>query len=252
MKKIDDYGKVAHLISEIEVDKVYPMSILEGYQSGEVWVDDTINPSFCLFWHYCGFAYIAGKYDDQIVSEIIEFMHNPSEGHSGRLALQTGIDERIQSMILKDEKVQKKEQYLFYFPEKKSDSLGVKYDFEIQPIDSANYALFSGRIIPAFSWESEEQFLKYGFGYCIMQDKQFVACAFSSGISDEYVDIGVETSEDFRGKGYGKIVAMAMIEEIFRRKKIPVWECDVTNEASRNLACSLGFEIRGTHPLYLI
>ena len=76
------------------------------------------------------------------------------------------------------------------------------------------------------------------------------ACAFSSGISNDYVDIGVETAEECRGKGYGRIVVSAMVNETLRRGKTPVWGCDTRNEASMRLACSVGFEIVGTHEWY--
>ena len=89
-----------------------------------------------------------------------------------------------------------------------------------------------------------------GFGFCIRQDRTFVACAFSSAISSEYVDIGVETAKEFQGNGYGKLVASAMIEETYRRNRIPVWGCDIHNEGSMRLACSVGFEVQGTHPWY--
>lgn len=41
--------------------KVYPFSIMEGFQQGEVYVDNKDNPSVALIWHYCGFAHIVGK-----------------------------------------------------------------------------------------------------------------------------------------------------------------------------------------------
>lgn len=139
MKKINDFKKIAHMIKNIKVDKVYPLSILDEFQSGEVYVNDVIEPSFCLFWHYCGFAYIAGEYNEHIISEIVKFMHNPSKGHSGRLALQTEIDERLQSMILMDNNIKKKEQYLFEFSKENISSLDMKYNFKLQPINSKNY-----------------------------------------------------------------------------------------------------------------
>ena len=40
MKKITDYGKINHLMNQIGIEKVYPHSILEGFQSGEIFVDD--------------------------------------------------------------------------------------------------------------------------------------------------------------------------------------------------------------------
>lgn len=68
----------------------------------------------------------------------------------------------------------------------------------------------------------------------------------------KYVDIGVETFDGFKGKGYGKIVVSAMIAKILKRGQIPVWEYNTTNEASMRLACSVGFKIKGIHPLYVL
>ena len=105
-------------------------------------------------------------------------------------------------------------------------------------------------IIPSFSWSNQEEFIKNGFGYCLVDEGRMLACAFASGVSKEYVDIGVETAEECRGKGYGRIVAAEMVKEILRRGKTPVWGCDIRNESSMRLACSVGFEIIGTHPWY--
>lgn len=253
MKKLDDYNKIIHLIDDIKVDKVYPLSIVEGSQQGEIWVDDLSVPKFALFWHYCGFAYIAGVYDDSLIEEIKEMMHNPKEGHSGRLALQTSVDEKLESIMLQDKTIQKKEQYLFDYLgtyEKKPGELAP--GFEILPIDRQNYELLKGHVVPGYSWENKEEFLKNGFGYCIVNNTQFVACAFSAGISKEYVDIGVECSEKYRGKGFAKLVTGATIEETLKRHKVPVWECNTTNEGSLNLACSVGFKIKGIHPLFTL
>ena len=55
MKKLTDYKKIRHLTDQISVEKVYPLSILEGIQSGEIYVDDADSPNAALIWHYCGF-----------------------------------------------------------------------------------------------------------------------------------------------------------------------------------------------------
>lgn len=227
MQQLTHYGDVSHLLDDLQVDKVYPCSIIEEIQYGEIFVDDVSSPSVALFWHYCGFAYIAGKYDENFVAEIIELMRNPREHHAGRLALQTGNDDLISKLFLTHAGIEKKEQYLFDY---------------------------TGKVIsvPTFSWESREKFLEHGYGYCILHNNRFVACAFSAGISKEYVDIGVETAEDFKGKGFGKVVTLSMIDEILRRGQKPVWECNTTNEASMRLACAVGFKIKGIHPLYVL
>lgn len=247
---IENDNRASSFIQQIEVDQVYPLSIAEGLQTGEVFADDLDNPSCYLYWHYCGFAYLAGEYDEAFICEIKNKMHHPSRGHSGRLALEAGNDKRLEQMLLKDGTIQKNEQYLFEFKNPVTQNTLPEPGVDLLPIDSNNYEMMSGRIVPAFSWESKEQFLKHGFGYCLMNRGKFAACAFSAGISEEFVDIGVETAQEYRGKGYGKIVVSKMIEEILRRGKTPVWQCHVGNEISKRLAVSQGFQVRGVHPLY--
>lgn len=252
MQQLTQYEDIRHLLDDLQVDKVYPCSIMEGIQYGEIFADDVSCPSVALFWHYCGFAYIAGKCDENIVAEVIELMRNPREGHSGRLALQTGSDDLISKLLPEHAGIEKKEQYLFDYTGRITVIPELEEGFVVEKINSQNYELMKGHIVPAFSWESREKFLENGYGYCILQDNRFVACAFSAGISKEYVDIGVETAEDFKGKGFGKVVTLHMINEILKRGQKPVWECNTTNEASMRLACAVGFKIKGIHPLYVI
>ena len=251
MKKLTDYRKINHLLDHIRIEKVYPLSILEGIQRGEIFVDNDETPTVALTWHYCGFANILGDYDESFIDDTVKMMQCPPEGHSGRMALQTENDCRLENMILRTPMVARNERYIFEFSGEQAD-LTHMTEAGLQEITIENYELMRGRIVPTFSWENKEEFIKNGFGYCLIQDGQMLACAFASGISKEYVDIGVETAEECRGKGYGKIVSAAMVKETLRRGKIPVWDCDTRNEASMKLACSVGFEIAGTHPWYTI
>ena len=250
MIKLTDYRKINHLIDQIRIEKVYPLSILEGIQTGEIFVDDDEAPTAALIWHYCGFANILGNYDERFIEETMKMMQDPPEGHSGRMALQTENDRRLDEIILKTPMVAKHERYIFEFT---GDEDNILYAVNSEPeeISSENYGLMKGRIIPTFSWPTKEEFLKNGFGYCLIEDGMMLACAFASGVSKDYVDIGVETAEECRGKGYGKIVAAAVVKETLKRGKTPVWDCDTRNEASMRLACSVGFRIAGKHPWYI-
>ena len=251
MIKLTDYGKIEHLLDQIKIEKVYPLSILEGIQKGEIYADNDETPTAALIWHYCGFANILGAYDERFIEETMKMMQDPPEGHSGRMALQAENDCRLKVMILKTPMVAGYERFVFEFTGEK-DIVTQTQGTGLKEITADNYELMRGRIVPTFSWENKEEFIKNGFGYCVIQDGQMLACAFASGISKDYVDIGVETAEECRGKGYGKIVSAAMVKETLRRGKIPVWDCDTRNEASMKLACSVGFEIAGTHPWYTI
>ena len=51
---------------------VYPLSIAENRQYGDIFVDNVIDPHSVLFWHYCGFAYLTGEASDAVLKEITE------------------------------------------------------------------------------------------------------------------------------------------------------------------------------------
>ena len=249
MKTLTDYRKVKHLVEQISVEKVYPLSLMEGLQNGEIYVDNDENPTAVLIWHYCGFAHIVGECSEEFIGETIKMMKNPPDGHSGRMVLQAENDIRLVGLMQKDPMVRRHERYVFRFIGEKNN-IPLEMESKLKKVSSDNYERMTGRIVPTFSWGSSEEFLKNGFGYCLIEDERMAACAFSSGISNDYVDIGVETAEECRGKGYGRIVVSAMVNETLRRGKTPVWGCDTRNEASMRLACSVGFEIVGTHEWY--
>ena len=246
MKKLDEYRKVAHLLKEINVEKAYPLSIVEGYQRGEIYVDNADHPMCALFWHYCGFAFIAGSYTEHI-DEICEMMNNLPSDNSNRLVLQSKNDIaelEVNNMI-------RRERYCFTFVGPIGE-ICIPDGCKVCPISSDNYDLIHGRIIPAFSWKDKEDFLKNGFGFCLMKGNEVLSSAFSAAISNEYVDIGIETNEKYRGNGYGKTVAAAMAEQILYQEKKPTWACDIQNEGSMRLACKVGFRVDGVHPWYKI
>jgi predicted GNAT family acetyltransferase len=115
-------------------------------------------------------------------------------------------------------------------------------DLKIERIDASNINTIQGRIVPAFSWESNDAFLKNGFGYVAMDGEKFAAIAFSAAVSSEEVDIGVETNEAYRNRGLAKIVARYMIREILNIVKIPVWAHAAGNTASMKTALGVGFK----------
>ena len=115
-------------------------------------------------------------------------------------------------------------------------------DLKIERINDSYIKAIQGRIIPAFSWDSDEAFLKKGFGYVAMDGEKFAAIAFSAAVSSEEVDIGVETNEAYRNRGLAKIVARYMIREILNIGKIPVWAHAAGNTASMKTALGVGFK----------
>ena len=245
MKKVseDDHKDFISWAKANTANRVYPCSIAEGFQSGDIYVNDGDEPEAALFWHYCGFGYISGKASEEFLSEVYEEM---TSGLERRLVLITADDDVIAYFRDKDVLMDSRAEYA-YLPKGEpgaaveSGNADVAADFQIEQIDAGNISKIGGRIIPSFSWESPEQFLKEGFGYVVLDRGRVCAVAFSAAVSSDEIDIGVETVEDHRRMGLAAMLADRMCRHITGLGKKPVWAHSISNKGSMNTALKCGF-----------
>jgi len=248
----DNYDSVKKFASANTCDKVYPFSILEGRQVGRVFVDSVDNMSSVLFWHYCGFSYLTGNPTETFLNSISSLIKQEYEPNQRRCALQikNGDWDNYFSNV---SGIIRAERYRFLYNQDKYNarSLSLQSGYEIRELDKKILSKLEGRIIPSFSWDSSEEFLEKGKGYCILHEDEVVTVAFTAAISDTEVDIGMETNEKYRKQGFGKFVATRMVKDILKSNKIPKWECNTNNLGSKAIAESVGFEVLEIHPLFM-
>ena len=73
-------------------------------------------------------------------------------------------------------------------------------------------------------------------------DGDEVACtAFSAFVIDQQLEIGIETADNYRGKGYAIGTCCALIDYCLENDYEPVWGCKLHNTPSYLLAQKLGF-----------
>lgn len=213
---------------------IYPLSVVQGYQQGSI----TELENCVLIWHFCGFAFLFGEPSKQDVSSIFAMMQK-AKADGKRFVLfnekqnVTDAFSNLGAVI---------EERLFYeFAQDKANEVILPDGFEIRQIDAQILPLLDGRIKPSFSWESDESFLKNGVGFCIMHGQTPAAWAFSAAVSDTEIDIGVETLEQYRGKGLAAAAANRMAAYSLSVGKKPVWACHSGNIASQRTAERVGF-----------
>ena len=213
---------------------VYPLSIAEGFQDGNVIFSD--DSKAALFWHYCGFAYLSGSVEESFLEKIYQeyFVKNIER----RFVLITD-DSRVIEFFSNKEEVQTDRRVEYRFGDLLQSAPECKYKVEL--ISESNYDRIHGNIIPAFSWSSKEQFLKKGFGFVALDGDKVIAVAFSAAVSSDEVDIGVETDENYRHQGLAKVVADKMCREIITQGKKPVWAHAIANKGSKYTALGAGF-----------
>ncbi len=218
-----------HIADALPFGKVYPLSIAENRQTGDIYTDGKA----VLFHHLCDFGHIAGEADDTFINSVKKLML------TGGRRLMLFADDEMAEHFREEFAVDSR----FFFEYKKNSPpiYHLPDGYTLKRFDLGLISQTEGRIVPAFSWEDTERFLTGGTGFCVTFENRPAAWAFSAAIGGNEVDTGVETAEEFRRKGLAYCVAAKMTEYILQSGKVPVWACHSRNTASAGLALKLGF-----------
>nr|MBQ8252830.1 GNAT family N-acetyltransferase [Lachnospiraceae bacterium] len=260
MQKVnrENYDKFIKLANANTCNTVYPMSIAEGFQEGDIYTDYIDVPTYALFWHVSGFAYLTGRPDTEDLDAIYRLMKNEDGKNPRRFVLELK-DEDVADYFRNKGEVEEHPRYRFRLAatknkisESKLIEKQIPSGYELREVNADLLPKISGRIVPSNFWSSAEEFLQKGKGYCLMCGDEVAAVAFSAAVSSEQVDIGIETKESYRRKGLATIVAGEMVSYVRSIGKEPVWDCDAANIGSKATAEKVGFEVMSEHAYYKV
>ena len=127
-----------------------------------------------------------------------------------------------------------------YFEFKKSNLKNKEY--QILRTDQKMYENLQGSVVPRYFWRDAEHFCNCGVGYSLIHENRTASTAYSSFIHENNLEIGIETIESYRGKGFAAYTCSALIDHCIDQGYVPVWACRLDNIGSYNLAQKLGFE----------
>jgi RimJ/RimL family protein N-acetyltransferase len=92
-------------------------------------------------------------------------------------------------------------------------------------------------------WYSMDDFLQYGFGYCVMKGDRVVSTCLSCCVHEQEHEISVATyEEEEMKKGFATIACVAYLDYCIQHGLTPKWSTFETNIESVRLAEKLGFE----------
>ncbi len=100
------YPDFVSIANTQQCGKVYPLSIAEGIQEGEIFTYSKEDYSNALFWAHSGFAYLSGNFNECFVEEIYALLLNKNKSNSRRFLLMT--DDKFMQDYFKSKK-----KYLF-------------------------------------------------------------------------------------------------------------------------------------------
>jgi RimJ/RimL family protein N-acetyltransferase len=100
------------------------------------------------------------------------------------------------------------------------------------------------------NFDSVEDFMRRGFGFCILEGDEIVSVATTFAICAKGIEIQINTREKQRGKGLATVVAAHLLLHCLQNGLDPNW--DAGNEISARLAMKLGYTPQGNYILWLV
>ena len=265
-----DYGKALHALKKVTINNLFARAVIEQSVTGKVYVDDPINSATFYVVHPYGMTLLFGESNNKKFNEAFRtYALNKDKLRDKFEWMQTfpsNWDEVLlslfkDSLVNSFDNTEKSEKGVielntrvnFKFNITKYQSLSTYIIDKNISIVRANGQMFrdmQGGVVPSYFWDSEEDFLKNGVAFALFYKGELASMSFSSYWFDNDFEMGIETKEKFRGKGFAELVCRAIIDYCVENNYKPIWSCRLENIGSYKLAQKLGFEPTLYSPYY--
>ncbi|MBE0655853.1 MAG: GNAT family N-acetyltransferase [Bacteroidales bacterium] len=258
----DSYYKVQTPLNKIGINTLFARFVVEKRVKGAVYVDDIERPETFYIVHPYGMSLLFGKTgNDEFNSGFIDYSLNINKTRNRYEWLQVYPDEWNKELLARlgdnlvesednkgntfNKKIEKNTRVNFKFNKERYLDFRTKYISKEYTIVQTNRELFGkmeGSVVPKYFWNSPEEFLNDGVGFSLIYENKLVSTAYSAFILEKQLELGIETIDMFRGKGFAMYVCSSLIDYCIDNGYEPVWSCRLENIGSYKLAIKLGFE----------
>ncbi|MFX0097493.1 MAG: GNAT family N-acetyltransferase [Candidatus Hodarchaeota archaeon] len=255
--KKDAYEKVREIFKPLEFNLI-TRAVIEGTSPGRIYVDDVTDPRTAFMCTVEGY-YLAGNEHSSTF--------NMALGRLIRERIFTGDtvreDERSISLCVYPSSWESKLDVIFmdrtpievirrhyiYAKKKSSWEKRVSGDFSVQRIDEG-FLKRKDLEIPDHivswiktNWDTIEDFLQKGFGFCTLHDKEVVSWCIADCVSGNACEVGIRTIPDYRRQGLATLTVSATVRYCLSHGFTAIgWHCDEDNLGSIGVAEKVGFE----------
>ncbi|MCG1022863.1 GNAT family N-acetyltransferase [Sutcliffiella horikoshii] len=255
----EDFYKCRDILHENGLIEV--KAIIEGINTGRVFVDDQNVPTTGFVWlgNNDGFIFFGNEANLAFNQELNSFIEGVIKPEAAKVGLKwfealgdhadwhKSLERTFQHRPLGSWN-QRVYQYKGKFSKiQKGCTLDDRY--KVHKLDSYfyanNQAINMERMVVKVleSWSSMESSFKSGIGYCITYENKIVSSCFSVFTNGDIHSIAIETAEEHRGKKLAQHLTYHFINACVDANKIPYWDCVEQNKASIAVAEACGFEM---------
>ena len=258
-----EYYKALEPLQQVEINHLFADAVVLGHVVGRIYVDNRIKPAAFYIEHPYGMSLLFGNTTNELFNKWL--IHHALNTHKTRnrfewlQAFPKAWNEYIASEWSKhlikqkdneagmqDDKIEENTRVNFRFNKAIYLEFKHKYiqaDVAVVTTDRQMFESMQGSVVPARFWNNADDFLEKAVAFSVMDNGSTVACtAFSAFVIGNQLEIGIETSDNYRGKGYAASACSALIDYCLANSYEPVWGCKLENKASYLLAQKLGFE----------
>jgi len=243
----DKYGILLDHLLTLPFNTLMARSVVCGHAEGTIYVDNTENPQTYYIVHAYGMTWLAGNSDNQAFNHWLrDYFQGKSFERKRDEWLQAyprDWDEFMNGLVEENIAALNTRINLKFSEAKFYETYNniEKIDYEI--IETPMEMLFeiNGTVVPKDYWISLEKYSEIAKAFSVVVDGKPVCTAFTSARHDNQLEIGIETTEAFRGMGLAYFACAKLIEHCITNNLEPVWACRLENTASLNLSKKLGF-----------
>lgn len=217
-------------------------------QMGDVFVDSVENPQLFLAEQGQFFCYLAGNLNTDSARDFV------SKTPGGRL-LMAGSDGWGNALsAVFSERLMPIKRYSF-----SSDSLSLDHLNQltannphtpnVKRVDVA-LANMKSDYIDIGAFESPEDFVERGIGFCMTNDNKIIGAAYASLACSNAIEISIVVNPDYQKQGIATALACQLLLWCLERQIEPHW--DAANEVSCELAEKLGYTHKTEYRAYYL
>jgi GNAT superfamily N-acetyltransferase len=266
--KTENYYKLEQPLKLVKINHLFARAVIENKMDGEVYVDDSEQPSSFYVKHHYGMSLLFGKSDNEYFNQRLtsyllneeskrqagewlqafppEWNNKLEELLDGHFAAESTVNPSELHRVIKSTRVN------FRFNKSKYTSAKhtIPPDFKLVRTDAELFDQISGTVIPQYFWRNSEEFVQQGIAFSLMLGNEAVSTAFSAFVQEDKLELGIETKVEFQGQGLAQQTCSALIDYCLGNNFEPIWACRLENTGSYNLAQKLGFEPVRMIPYY--
>lgn len=250
--KEEAYPELIGSVDALEINALFARSVLTGDVDGEVYANRAEQPDAWYIAHAYGMSLIMGNSGDMQFQSDLREHYRRIEKDAWLQASPAPWVPFLRSLV----QARLAEEYARLnfafdadaFRAKNSDL--EKAGFDVRRTPTEWIARQEGSVVAKAFWKRG----RYAdcVAYTAYADGEPASTAFTAYRHGNLLELGIETSEAHRGKGYAKASCAALIRYCLERDLVPCWSCRLENTGSVRLAGRLGFQETKRIPYFRI